>query len=106
MDTQIEEGCVESANIYLIDEEEDLLKLKNKILDFFEAEDVFDPDFDLDEYIRESLEKYQRHTMALKKILMKQEEEIKRLKTQVNEKEESCHKLEVEVVDLRRKEEK
>jgi cell division protein FtsL len=37
---------------------------------------------------------------------MKQEEEIKRLKTQVNEKEESCHKLEEEVVDLRRKEEK
>jgi hypothetical protein len=37
MDTQIEEGCVESTNNYLIDEEEDLLKLKNKILDFFEA---------------------------------------------------------------------
>jgi hypothetical protein len=67
MDTQIEEGCVESTNNYLIDEEEDLLKLKNKILDFFEAEDVFYPDFDLDEYIREALEKYQRHTMELKK---------------------------------------
>ena len=83
-----------------------MLKLKNKILDFFEAEDVFDLDFHLDEYIREALEKYQRNTMELKQILMKQEEEIKRLKTQVNEKEESCHKLEVEIAYLRRKEEK
>jgi hypothetical protein len=106
MDTQIEEDCVESTNNYLIDEEEDLLKLKNKILDFFEEEYVFDHDFDLDEYIREALEKYQRHPMALKQIPVKQEEEIKRLKTQVNEKEESCHKLEAKVVDLRRKEEK
>jgi hypothetical protein len=71
MDTQIKEDCLESANNYLIDEEEYLLKLKNKILDFFEGEDVFYLDFDLDEYIREALKKYQRHTMELKQILMK-----------------------------------
>jgi hypothetical protein len=37
MDTQVEEGCVESSNCYLIDEEEDLLNLKDKILDVLEA---------------------------------------------------------------------
>ena len=71
MDTQIKEDCLESANNYLIDEEEYLLKLKNKILDFFEGEDVFYLDFDLDEYIGEALKKYQIHTMELKQILMK-----------------------------------
>jgi hypothetical protein len=33
MDTQVEEGCVESSNYYLIYEEEDFLKLKDKVLD-------------------------------------------------------------------------
>jgi hypothetical protein len=50
------------------------LKLKNKILDFFEAKDVFDHDLDVDEYIRQALEKYQRLTMTLKQILKKQKE--------------------------------
>jgi hypothetical protein len=84
MDTQVEEGCVESSNNYLIDEEEDLLKLKDKILDVLEEEyDQYNFDLDFDEYNKESLEKYQRHTMALRKILMKQEEEIKRLNNDI-----------------------
>jgi chromosome segregation ATPase len=160
----LEEVCVESTNNYLIDEEEDLLKFKDKILS--ELEDVsmeighYSIAFEyLEKYTKEVLEKYPRHTMALKKMLKEQEEskktqleekeeEIKRLKNeiisqaeekkkvddelrkilevnvnlktqieeakrieellknQVNEKEESCHKLEAKVVDLRRKEEK
>jgi hypothetical protein len=64
MDTQVEEGCVESSNNYLIDEEEYLLKLKDKILDVLEVEyDQYTFDIYFDEYIKESLEKYQRHTM-------------------------------------------
>jgi hypothetical protein len=53
-----------------------------------------------------------RLTKVLKLLfhLKTQIEEAKRveelLKNQVNEKEESCHKLEVEVVDLRKKVEK
>jgi hypothetical protein len=61
-----------------------LLKLKYKVLDVLKDDKyTFDHDFDLDEYIKEALENYQRHTMALRKILMKQEEEIKRLKTDI-----------------------
>jgi hypothetical protein len=73
MDTQVEEGCVESSNNYLIDEEEYLLKLKDKILDVLDAkDDQYDFDLDFDEYIKESLEKHRRHIVALRKILMKQ----------------------------------
>jgi septal ring factor EnvC (AmiA/AmiB activator) len=100
MDTQVEEGCVESSNSYLIDEEEALLKLKDKILDVLEAKDdqyTFDPDFNLDEYIKESLEKYQRHAMALRKILMKQEKYIKRLKTDIISQAEEKNKVDDEI---------
>jgi hypothetical protein len=84
MDTQVEQVCVESYNNYLIDEEEDLVKLKDKILHVLEVEDdQYTFDLDFDEYIKESLETYQRHTMALRQILMKQEEEIKILKTNI-----------------------
>jgi arginine deiminase len=80
MHTQVEEGCVESSNCYLVDEEEDLLKLKYKVLDVLEDDQYT---FDLDEYIKEALEKYQRHTVAVRQILMKQGEEIKRLKNDI-----------------------
>jgi hypothetical protein len=156
----LEVVCVESDDSYPIDEEEDLLKLKDKVLS--ELDDVsseighYSISFEyLEKYTKEVLEKYPRYTMALKKMLKEQEEskktqleekeeEIKRLKNeieekkkvddelskslevnvnlktkieeakrieellknQVNEKEESCHKLEAEVVDLRKKVEK
>jgi hypothetical protein len=97
MDTQVEEGCVESSKNYLIDEEEYLLKIKDKILDLLEEEDdhcTFDLDFD--EYIKESIEKYQRHITTLRKILMKQEEDIKRIKTDIISQEEEKKKVDDE----------
>jgi chromosome segregation ATPase len=171
----LEVVCVESTNNYLVDEEEDLLKLKDKVIDALEevSNEIEDDSYtfeDLERITKESLDKYQRHFMALKQLLKKQEgsettkqrtqleekeEEIKRLKNeiisqleekkkvddelrksledlkerkeinvnlkiqleeakrieellknQVNEKEESCHKMEAEVVELRRKVEK
>jgi len=60
------------------------LKLKDKILDVLEAKDhQYTFDLDFDEYIKEALKKYQRHTIALRKILMKQKEDIKKLKTDI-----------------------
>jgi hypothetical protein len=152
--------CVELDDIYPIDEVEDMLNLKDKVL--FELDDVsseimlYSIDFDyIEKYTKEVLEKYPRYTMALKQMLKEQEEskktqleekeeEIKRLKNEteekmkvnhelrkilevnvnlktkieeakiieellkklVNEKEESCYKLEAEVVDIRNKVEK
>jgi hypothetical protein len=64
MDTQVEEGCIESSNYYPIDEEEHFLKLKDKVLDVIEDDQyTFDPNFFIDEYIKEGIEKYKRHTM-------------------------------------------
>jgi predicted RNase H-like nuclease (RuvC/YqgF family) len=136
------------------------LKLKDKVIDdskevSMEIEDDSDAFEDLERITKEALEKYQRHTMALKQMLKKKEKEIKILKTgiisqveekkkvddelrkileefkekreidinlrtqieeakrieelmknQANEKEESCHKLEAEVLHLKRKSEK
>jgi hypothetical protein len=81
----------EINKIQLEEKEEDITRLKN------EKEDK-----KLDDEIRKSLE--------IIVHLKTQIEEAKRveelLKNQVNEKEKSCHKLEVEVVDLRKKVEK
>jgi hypothetical protein len=98
MDTQVEEHCVESSNCYLIDEEEDLLKLKDKVLYVLEDDQyTFYLDFDFDEYIKESLEKYQRNSMELRQIIMKQGEEIKRLKTDIMNQAEEKKKVDDEL---------
>jgi hypothetical protein len=74
------------------------LNLKDKILDVLEAkDDQYTFDLDFDEYIKESLEKCQRHTMALRQIHMKQEEEIKRLTTDIISQAEEKNKVDNEI---------
>jgi hypothetical protein len=74
----LEVVCVESTNNYLVDEEEDLLKLKDKIMNDLEEVSMeigygsiyFEY---LEKYTKEALEKYQRLTMTLRQMLKKQE---------------------------------
>jgi uncharacterized HAD superfamily protein len=94
----IEEICIEFAN----DEEEVLLKLKDKVSS--ELNDVSyeignnSTSFEyLEKYTKEILEKYPRHTMALNKILMKQEEEIKKLKNDITSQVEKNKKVDDEL---------
>jgi hypothetical protein len=96
----LEVVCVESVDSYLIDEEEDLLKLKDKVLS--ELDDVSyeignsSTSFEyLEKYTKEILEEYPRHTMALKQMLKEQEESKK---TQLEEKEEEIKRLKNEII--------
>ena len=74
----LEVVCVELANNYLVDEEEDLLKLKDKVIYVLEEVSMeigygsifFEY---LEKYTKEALEKYQSLTMTLRKMLKKQE---------------------------------
>jgi hypothetical protein len=102
-----EEVCVESANNYLIDEEEDLLKPKDKVIDDLKEvsmETKYDSyDFeDIERSTKESLEKYQRYTMALRQILKKQEETteqvISKKSNQLEEKEEEIKRLKIDII--------
>jgi hypothetical protein len=73
----IEEVCVESTNNYHIYDEEDLLKLEDKVITSLgEVSMEIEDDSDAFEFIeritKEALEKYQRHTMALNFFLKKQ----------------------------------
>jgi len=73
----IEEVCVESTNNYHLYDEDDLLKLEDKVITSLgEVSMEIEDDSDAFEFIeritKEALEKYQRHTMALKKFLNKQ----------------------------------
>jgi hypothetical protein len=97
----LEVFCVESTNNYLIDEEEELLKFKEKKLS--ELNDVsmeighYSIAFEyLEKYTKEVLEKYPRHTMALKQMLKEQEESKK---TQLEEKEEEIKRLKNEIIN-------
>jgi hypothetical protein len=100
----LEVVCVESTNNYLVDEEEDLLKLKDKVIDALEEvsneigddSDTFE---DLERITKESLDKYQRHFMALKQFLKKQEgSETTKQRTQLEEKEEEIKRLKNEII--------
>jgi hypothetical protein len=71
---KLEEVFVESINNRLMDEEDDLLKLKDKFIDILEEAKDNPYDFeDLEKITKEAIEKYQRHTMELRQILKKQE---------------------------------
>jgi hypothetical protein len=96
----LEVVCVESVDNYLIYEEEDLLKIKDKVLS--ELDDVSyeignsSTYFEyLEKYTKEILEEYPRNTMALKQILKEQEESKK---TQLEEKEEEIKRLNNEII--------
>jgi chromosome segregation ATPase len=96
----LEVVCVESTNNYLIDEEEYLLKLKDKVIYVLEeAEDNPYAFEDIERITKESLEKYQRHIMALKQMLKKQEgSETTKQRTQLEEKEEEIKRLKNEII--------
>jgi hypothetical protein len=66
--------CVELADSYLIDKEEELLlKHEDKVCNYLEKAECHHYAFkDLEDYIKETLEKYQRLTMTLKQMLKKQ----------------------------------
>jgi chromosome segregation ATPase len=86
-----------------------LLKLKDKVIDGLEEvsmEIEYDSYAfeDLERITKEALEKYQRHTMALKQMLKKQEESettekvISEQRTQLEEKEEEIKRLKTEII--------
>jgi hypothetical protein len=99
MDTRVEEGRVESSNNDFIDEEEYLLKLKDKVIySLEEAKDNHYSFDDIEEITKKSLVKYQNHFMALKKILKKQEESETKQRTQLGKKEEEIKKLKTDII--------
>jgi hypothetical protein len=97
-EADIEDVCIEFAN----NEEEYLLEIKYKIitnLEEFSMEIGYGSlSFEyLEKYTKEVLEKYPSHIMALKKILMKQEEEIKKLKNDITSQVEANNTLDDEL---------
>jgi chromosome segregation ATPase len=82
----------ESKKTQLEEKEEEIKRLKNEIEDNRKLDDEINKSLEVCVHLKTQIEE-------AKKV-----EEI--LKNQVNEKEESCHKLEAEVVDLRKKVEK
>jgi hypothetical protein len=95
----IKEVCIEFEN----DEEEYLLKLTDKVLS-----ELYDVIYEignsstyfeyLEKYTKEILETYPRHTMEINKILMKQEEEIKKLKNDITSQVEETKKVDDEII--------
>jgi hypothetical protein len=83
----------------LMKEEEEITKLKNDLNSQVEEKKK------VDDKIRKLLE-YLKINVNLRTQLEESKRVEELLKNQVNEKEESCHKLEAKVVDLRKKVEK
>jgi hypothetical protein len=81
----------ESSKTQLVEKEEEITRLKNEKEDM-KVEDEISKSFETIVHLKTQIEEAKRV------------EEL--LKNQINEKEESCHKLEAEIVDLRKKVEK
>jgi predicted RNase H-like nuclease (RuvC/YqgF family) len=82
----------ESKKTQLEEKEEEIKRLKNEIEENKKVDDEISKSLEVNVHLKTQIEEAKRV------------EEL--LKNQVNEKEESCHKLEAEVVDLRKKVEK
>jgi hypothetical protein len=82
----------ESKKTQLEEKEEEIKRLKNEIEEHKKVDDEISKSLEVNVHLKTQIEEAKRI------------EEL--LKNQVNEKEESCHKLEAEVVDLRKKVEK
>jgi uncharacterized protein (DUF342 family) len=79
------------------------LKLKYKVINGFEevSEEIGDDSNafeDLEIFTKESIEKYQRHIMALRQILKKQDESETKQRIKLDEKEEEIKRLKNEII--------